>query len=79
MARKEVHIVPNKDKGGWDSKRENAERASKHFETKQEAVNWGKERAKNIGAEFIPHKLDGTIQNPNSYGKDPNPPKDKKP
>jgi len=34
MARKERHVVPKSDKGGWDSKRENAERASKHFETK---------------------------------------------
>jgi Uncharacterized protein conserved in bacteria (DUF2188) len=78
MTRKEVHIVPNIDKGGWDAKRENAERASKHFETKQEALDWGKAQTKNIGAEFIPHKLDGTIQNPNSFGSDPNPPKDKK-
>ena len=35
MARKERHVVPNSEKGGWDSKRENAERASKHFETKK--------------------------------------------
>lgn len=34
MARKERHVVPNTGKGGWDSKRENAEKASKHFETK---------------------------------------------
>jgi 5-methylcytosine-specific restriction endonuclease McrA len=35
MPRKERHVVPNSEKGGWDSKRENAERASKHFDTKK--------------------------------------------
>ena len=77
MARKERHVVPNQ-KGGWDSKRENAERASKHFEKKEDAMQWSKEKAKQEGSELIPHKKDGKIQNPNSYGNDPNPPKDKK-
>lgn len=76
--RKEVHVVPNSDRGGWDSKRENAERASKHFETKAEAMAYARGQAIKIGAELIPHKKDGTIQNPNSYGADPCPPKDKK-
>lgn len=26
MPRKEIHVVPNPDRGGWDSKRENAEK-----------------------------------------------------
>ncbi len=39
MVRKERHVVPNAEKGGWDSKRENAERSSKHFETKKEAMD----------------------------------------
>ena len=77
MPRKERHVVPNKQ-GGWDSKRENAERASKHFDKKEDAMQWSKEKAKQEKLELIPHKKDGTIQNPNSYGNDPNPPKDKK-
>ncbi|SOE21218.1 hypothetical protein SAMN06298216_1689 [Spirosomataceae bacterium TFI 002] len=77
MKRKEIHVVSNKDRGGWDAKRENAERASKNFDTKQEAMDWGKDQAQKIGAELIPHRKDGQIQNPNSYGNDPNPPKDK--
>lgn len=75
MNRKERHVVPNKD-GGWDSKRENADRASKHFETKKDAMDWSREQAKKEGSELIPHGKDGKIQNPNSYGNDPNPPKD---
>jgi len=77
MPRKERHVVPNSEKGGWDSKRENAERASKHFETKKEAMDWSKKKAKQEKSELIPHGKDGKIQNPNSYGNDPNPPKDK--
>jgi hypothetical protein len=76
--RKEIHVVSNKDKGGWDVKKNNAERASKHFDNKEDAMQWSKEKAKKDGAELIPHKRDGKIQNPNSYGNDPNPPKDKK-
>ena len=78
MKRKERHVVPNSDKGGWDSKRENAERVSKHFETKKEAMDWSREKAKQEKSDLIPHGKDGKIQNPNSYGNDPNPPKDKK-
>ncbi|HCA42421.1 MAG TPA: hypothetical protein DEP28_04130 [Bacteroidetes bacterium] len=77
MPRKERHVVPNPT-GGWDSKRENAEKASKHFETKQKAMDWSRDMAKKEKSELIPHRKDGKIQNPNSYGKDPNPPKDKR-
>lgn len=41
-------------------------------------MDWSREKAKQEGAELIPHRKDGKIQNPNSYGNDPNPPKDKK-
>ncbi len=76
--RKEIHIVPNQGRGGWDAKRQNAERASKHFETKAEAMNWSRELAKKEGLELIPHSKGGKIQNPNSYGSDPCPPRDKR-
>jgi hypothetical protein len=78
MTRKERHVVSNSDRGGWDSKRENAERASKHFETKKDAIDWSRPKARQEGSELIPHGKDGKIQNPNSYGNDPCPPKDKK-
>ena len=78
MGRNERHVVPNSERGGWDSKRENAERASKHFEKKEDAMVWSRNMAKREGSELIPHKKDGMIQNPNSYGNDPIPPKDKK-
>lgn len=77
MTRKERHVVPNKN-GGWDSKKSNAERASRHFETKEKAMDWSRQKSKQEGSELIPHKKDGKIQNPDSHGKDPCPPKDKK-
>lgn len=76
--RLEKHVVPNSDRGGWDVKNNNALRVSKHFDTKAEAMDWAREQAKKDGAELIPHKMDGTIQNPNSYGGDSCPPKDLK-
>jgi len=76
MARKERHVVPSSN-GGWDSKRENAERASKHFERKEDAMQWSREKSNLEDSELIPHRKDGTIQNPDSNGNDPNPPKDK--
>jgi len=77
MGRKERHIVPNPN-GGWDSKRENAERASKHFDIKQDAIDWSRQKSKTEGSELIPHRKDGVIKNPDSHGNDPCPPKDKK-
>lgn len=76
--RKEIYIVFNPDRGGWDAKSPNADKASKHFETKKEAMEWGHELAKKEGLELIPHGIDGKIQNPNSYSNDPYPTKDTK-
>ena len=36
MPRKERHVVPNSKKGGWDAKRNNAQRGSKYFNAKKE-------------------------------------------
>lgn len=79
MSRKERHVVYNRNKKKWESKRENAEKSSKDFDTKKEAMDWSIEKAKKEKSELIPHRMkDGRIQNPNSYGNDPFPPRDKK-
>lgn len=77
MSRDEHHVVPNPN-GGWDVKRDGADRASVHTDTKQQAVDIGRKISKNQGTELIIHKLDGTFQNSDSHGNDPCPPKDKK-
>lgn len=76
MARKELHIVLNSERGGWDITKPHADRVSGHYETKKEAVEAGKKMAQNQGAEMITHLKNGQIQNPNSYGNDPCPPWD---
>lgn len=71
------HVVPNSD-GGWDVKRGGADRSSKHFERKAEAVEWGRDVSRNQGTEFRIHNQDGRIAQSDSHGNDPNPPKDKR-
>ncbi|MGD8782641.1 MAG: DUF2188 domain-containing protein [Ignavibacteria bacterium] len=79
MAKRETHhVVPNKERGGGDVKRDGSVRAIKHFDKKDDAVDHGRQISKNQKTEFIIHKQDGTIQNADSHGGDPNPPKDKK-
>jgi hypothetical protein len=46
--------------------------------TKQDAVDYGRGISKNQNSEFIVHKKDGKIQNPDSHGGDPIPPRDKR-
>ncbi len=75
-ASKNWHVVPRED--GWAAKREGAKRASKTFKTKGEAVDYAREKAHQEGGELTIHGRDGRIQDKDSYGNDPNPPKDTK-
>ncbi len=74
MGRKEHHVVPNPD-GGWDVKKNGANRSSGHYDTKAEAENAGRTISKNQNTEFIIHGKDGKIQRRDSHGNDPYPPK----
>lgn len=76
MARDEHHVVHNPN-GGWDVKRNNAKRASVHTDTKAEALRTGRQISKNQETELVIHGKDGRIQNADSHGNDPCPPKDK--
>ena len=71
---KSHHVVPNLD-GGWDVKKGGACRASGHYDTKKEAVDQGRQISKNQGTEFYIHGKDGQIQQKDSHGNDPHPPK----
>ena len=77
MAKNEHHVVPNSSRGGWDVKRSNAQRASIHTETKAEAVKVGRIISQRVGSELVVHGRDGRIQQKDSHGNDPCPPKDK--
>jgi hypothetical protein len=71
---KSHHVVPNPD-GGWDVKKGGAERASGHFENKSDAVDAGRQISRNQQTEFVIHGKDGKIQQKDSHGNDPHPPK----
>jgi uncharacterized protein YdaT len=73
MGKKDVHIVP-KD-GKWAVQTEGSDRAAKITDTQADAIQRGKEIAKNNESELIIHGKDGKIRDKNSYGNDPNPPK----
>lgn len=77
MSRDEHHVVPNSE-GGWDVRRNGADRVSAHTETKTEALARGREISHNQQTELIIHNRDGKISGADSHGNDPCPPKDQR-
>lgn len=73
---KPVHVVPHKD--GWAVRREDAERVSSVHSTKDKAVDQGRDTARQDRTELVIHGKDGRIQDKDSFGSDPFPPRDKK-
>ncbi|MFP4526012.1 MAG: DUF2188 domain-containing protein [Bacteroidales bacterium] len=74
MKKKSHHVVPN-SKGGWDVKKSGSSRASKHTDTKKDAVDAARKMSKNQKTELFIHKKNGKFQNRDSHGNDPYPPK----
>ena len=66
------HIVPHPD--GWAVKPAGGERASSVHDTQTEAINRGREIARNQGTELVIHRRDGRIRDKDSHGNDPYPP-----
>ena len=67
MNKKSHHVVPD-PRGGWSVKRGGAVRASRHFQTKQEAETWGRRVSGQEGSELVIHKRDGTVQSKSHPG-----------
>ncbi len=76
MTKKDYHVVPQGE--GWALKREDAQRASSLHPTQADAIAAGKQLAKQEKTELVIHRPNGQIRDSDSYGNDPNPPKDKK-
>ena len=75
MTRKaNIWITPHKN--GWAVKRENSERSIVVTPTKQEADKIGHVIGKKDKVDVITQRKDGVIQSHDSFGNDPNPPKD---
>jgi hypothetical protein len=75
---KKSHQVVLNYKGGWAVRNSDSSRAVRVFKSKDEAVGYAKNAARRDRSEVYIHRKDGTIMEKNSYGRDPNPPKDKK-
>lgn len=73
---KNQYVVPTTD--GWGVKGEGNSKLTARTDTKAEALKIGTNIAKNQRSELTILKKDGKIQNKNSYGNDPFPPRDKK-
>ncbi|MHB1420954.1 MAG: DUF2188 domain-containing protein [Bacillota bacterium] len=71
---KNQHITPHSD-GGWQVKGEGNEKATARTDTQKEAIDNGREIAKNQGSELVIHGTDGRIRQKDSHGNDPFPPK----
>ncbi len=65
------HVVPNSSGEKWVVSQENAE-FRREFETKDEAVDFAKERARKeeLGQVKV-HKKDGNMEYESTYGDDP--------
>jgi len=74
--RKTHHIVPNPE-GGWDLKKGGGIKSIKHFDRKDEAITFTRKISQNQDSELVIHGKDGKIQQSDSHGNDPCPPKDK--
>ncbi len=73
---KNQHVV--KHDNGWAVKGEGNSQATSVTKTQKEAIEIARGIAINQKSEVVIHGTDGKIRDKDSYGKDPNPPKDKK-
>lgn len=72
---KNQHITHNPN-GGWKVLGAGNSKPTIILPTKKEAIEYGRNIAKNQGSELVIHGLNGRIQDKDSYGNDSCPPKD---
>ena len=76
MSKKNQHVVPKDNQ--WAVKGEGNEKYTAIVDTQAEAIKIAREIAINNQSEVVIHGRDGQIRDKDSYGNDPNPPKDTK-
>lgn len=74
--KRDIHVVPHQD--GWATRKEGADRAGSVHDRKGDALDQARDQARRERVEVVVHGKDGRIQDSDSYGGDPNPPKDRK-
>lgn len=75
-SKKDIHVVPHSD--GWAVRREGSDRASSIHDTKAAALAAARNLGRKDHVEVVSHGRDGRIQDSDSYGSDPHPPKDRR-
>lgn len=75
MVKRSNHVIPVKS-SGWAVKKTGASRATRKFDLKDKAIEYAIKLSKKEKTELYIHKRNGMVQNMNSYGKDPHPPRD---
>lgn len=73
---KNQHVV--KRDNGWAVKGAGNSKATSVHKTQKQATNAARDIAKNQKSEVVIHGRNGQIRDKDSYGNDPNPPKDTK-
>ena len=74
--KRDIHVVPHQD--GWATRKEKSDRAGVVTDTQGEAIERARDQARRENVEVVIHRRDGTIRDSDSYGRDPNPPRDNK-
>lgn len=67
------HVVPHQD--GWAVRGAGNQRATSVHQTQAEAIDTGRQIARNQGSELLIHGRNGRIRERDSYGDDPFPPR----
>lgn len=73
---KNRHVVPHN--GGWAVRIAGSNRIASKHETQQAAIQQARLDAIRDKGEVVIHRPNGQIRDKDSYGSDPNPPKDQK-
>jgi hypothetical protein len=74
---KNIHITHRKNQS-WAVIGEGDKRASSLHKTQADAIEAGRDISKNNKAELVIHDRENLIRDKDSYGNDPNPPRDRK-
>ena len=73
MTKRNQHVVPHED--GWAVRGAGSQRASSVHPTQGEAIEAGRNIARNQGTELFIHDRHGRIRERDSHGNDPFPPR----
>ena len=76
MSKRNIHIVPNGN--GWAVKREGQKQPISQHRSQENADKAGRPIARREGVEIVTHRPNGQIRDTDSFGRDTDPPKDKK-